>query len=354
VDHRVPRPKRGLSCPTRTAEEPGQTLNADLCFVPATHPAPTDLPAVSGSSGRLIVAPAPADPPRPHPGQVFADPERPYAAAMQAFVAASPPRITPAAPPTTDAALDPAALQRAIRQAADRLRVERRAVRQRRQAEDALWRQLWRQQHPPHAAERPTPRPPAPVVPLPSAMWRTLRQQRQETLRQRAAEDAIWRAARQDIRTQLAPATASRTWIAILVITDNCTRQCRGLPLFVAGASVTAEQVVDALRDLLAPDLQFLITDRGTHFTANAFAQLATDADFVHVLIARHRPQTNGIAERFVQTLKDWLAAHTWTTAEELATLLASFRAEYNDRPHQGLGIPGLSPNEFTNRLWLL
>jgi hypothetical protein len=27
---------------------------------------------------------------------------------------------------------------------------------------------------------------------------------------------------------------------------------------------------------------------------------------------------------------------------------------EYNNRPHQGLGLPGLSPNEFANRIWLL
>lgn len=352
--HRGPWPKRGLDCPTRTAEEPGQTLNADLCFVPATHAAPTDLPAVSGSSGRLIVTPARADAPRTHPGQVFADAERPYAEAMQAFVAASPPRSTPAAPAAPAAACNPAECQRAMRQAADRLRVERRAVRQRRQAEDALWQQLRQQQHSPKGAECPTHGPPDPAAPLPAAAWRTLRQQRKAALRQRATEDALWRAARQEIRAQVVPAAVARSWIAILVLTDNCTRQCVGLPLFVAGASVTAEQVVNALRELLPPQLQFLITDRGTHFTANTFAQLATDADFVHVLIARHRPQSNGIAERFVQTLKDWLAAHSWTTAAELARLLAAFRAEYNDRPHQGLGIPGLSPNEFANRIWLL
>jgi hypothetical protein len=37
-------------------------------------------------------------------------------------------------------------------------------------------------------------------------------------------------------------------WIAILVITDNCTRQCLGLPLFVAGPRVTAENIAEALQ----------------------------------------------------------------------------------------------------------
>ena len=144
------------------------------------------------------------------------------------------------------------------------------------------------------------------------------------------------------------------SWIAILVVTDNCTRQCLGLPLFVAGSSVTAEMVATALRTLLPPELHFLISDRGVHFTAQALEQLAQDLDFVHMVIARHRPQSNGIAERFVRTLKEWLAKKTWTSDFELFDLLAQFRLEYNDRPHQGLPIPGLSPDEFANRIWLL
>ena len=144
------------------------------------------------------------------------------------------------------------------------------------------------------------------------------------------------------------------SWIAVLVAVDNCTRQCLGLPLFVAGPNLTAEMVVEALLVLLPPELQFLITDRGTHFTANVFDQLAEGREFIHVLIARHRPQSNGIAERFVRTLKEWLADKTWHSDLELAQLLANFIAQYNDRPHQGLPTPGLSPNEFAKRAWLI
>ena len=137
------------------------------------------------------------------------------------------------------------------------------------------------------------------------------------------------------------------------MVSDNCTRQCLGLPLFVAGSHLTAEMVVQALQTLLPPDLDFLISDRGTHFTAEVFAQLAQQRDFIHVLIARHRPQSNGIAERFVRSLKEWLADKSWSSDQQLALLLQQFKAQYNDRPHQGLAIPGLSPNEFANRLWL-
>lgn len=111
--------------------------------------------------------------------------------------------------------------------------------------------------------------------------------------------------------------------------------------------------IVAALKLLLPPDLLFLITDRGTHFTAAAFQTLMLSEEFIHVLIARHRPQSNGIAERFVRSLKEWIRDKSWQDDQELAALLLLFLTEYNDLPHQGLPIPGLSPNEFANRIWL-
>jgi hypothetical protein len=43
-----------------------------------------------------------------------------------------------------------------------------------------------------------------------------------------------------------------------------------------------------------------------------------------------------------------------WQSDQELLEFLHLFLLEYNDRPHQGLPIPGLSHNEFAKRLWLL
>lgn len=36
---------------------------------------------------------------------------------------------------------------------------------------------------------------------------------------------------------------------------------------------------------------------------------------------------------------------YEWQSDDELEALLRQFCAMYNDRPHQGSGIPGLSPN---------
>ncbi|MBI4770559.1 MAG: transposase family protein [Chloroflexi bacterium] len=143
-------------------------------------------------------------------------------------------------------------------------------------------------------------------------------------------------------------------WLAILVVVDHGTRRCLELPLFTAGVHVTSEMIVAALRAICPPELQFLISDNGTQFIADAFAAFVRDYELLHVRIAPQRPCTNGIAERFVRTLKEWLETHSWNGSEELEALLAEFRDYYNDRPHQGVQLDGLSPNEFARRLYCL
>jgi transposase InsO family protein len=363
--------KRGPSGVNRTAEEPDQTVNVDLCFVPAVHAADHKLPAVSGSSGRLVVERLGEETPeQTWPGRVFDDPEVAYAEAMRAFVAAAPAPACPLAPAgAPDLLVDPnprrspREVRRAVRAQEATLRAQRRQVRTQRTADDAAWRAQRTVQRtaavPPCAApvRLPPPVSPAPSAPdlsaTPAALGPQQRAARRAALAQRQQEDARWRQQRQSLRA-LAPGPRRTVWIAVLVITDNCTRRCLGVPLFVAGPKITAEVVVAALRVLLPPELQFLISDRGVHFTAQVFAQLAAEEHFLHVLIARHRPESNGIAERFVRTLKEWLADKTWDSADDLGALLALFLAEYNARPHQGLAIPGLSPTEFARRIWLL
>jgi transposase InsO family protein len=71
---------------------------------------------------------------------------------------------------------------------------------------------------------------------------------------------------------------------------------------------------------------------------------LMLSEEFIHVLIARQRPQSNGIAERFVRTLKEWLKDKAWRDDQELAKLIEQFLDEYNDRPHQAWPFRGYRP----------
>ena len=346
----------------RTAEEPGQTLNVDLCFVPASHEVAVKLPAVSGSSGRLIVERPKAEPVEPaYPGLVFAADSLPYNEAMEQFVKASQAKDKPLPPAEMGSAeVEKGSLKvkkQRLRRKKEALRLSRRHSREQRQAEDVVWQALKSQRRTQQtdrkAHLKSGPKPTWGSKKAQAEHWRCLRQQRQAQLKQRDQQDLQWRQDRCLLREQTLELPLVTHWLAILVVTDNCTRQCLGLPLFVAGNQVTADMVVEALRCLLPPQLQFLISDRGPQFIAQLFQQLAKDEQFIHVLIARHRPQSNGIAERFVRTLKEWLADKPWQSEHELGQLLTQFLAHYNHRPHQGLPIPGLSPHEFAKRIWL-
>jgi len=332
----------------------------DLCFVPATHEVAAKLPAVSGSSGRLVVEQAPTESDeRNWPGRVFEDPTLSYEEAMLDFVVASRERASETEKPVEpgpDESLK--AKKRALRRVEVQLRDERRQIREQRQMEDAAWREMRAvrrvEEQTYQALSKEDRHQQRPAKKARDEKWRVLRDQRRATQEQRQREDKTWRQQRLELRQRWSQLPVVTAWIAIMVIVDNCTRQCLGLPLFVTGPHVTAELIVAALRVLLPPELLFLISDRGTHFTAQAFQSLMLSEEFIHVLIARHRPQSNGIAERFVRTLKEWLADKSWQNDQELAALIQQFLEEYNDRPHQGLSIPGLSPNEFAKRIWLM
>ncbi|CAG0946418.1 hypothetical protein ANRL1_02994 [Anaerolineae bacterium] len=109
------------------------------------------MPAVSGSSGRLIISP-PKDDAAEHtwPGQVFEDPTLDYTAAMQAFVAASIPEAQPGAladPPVPAEKASRREQKRRLRRETLALRDARRQTRRQRKSVDAAWRILRQQRH---------------------------------------------------------------------------------------------------------------------------------------------------------------------------------------------------------------
>ncbi len=353
--------KKANPTSSRTAEEPEQTINVDLCFVPTSHEVSEKIPAVSGSSGRLVVERPKEEKEREWPGRVFEDEELSYEEAMLKFVAASQAKEEGTEQPKAEQKGETAQIsakesRQLLKKEEKQVQNERRQVREQRKTEDVAWKEIRKKRKEQEEAYRSLSkterREQRQVKQAQDEQGPIIRQQRRDTLEKRAQEDVQWRQKRNALRERLSGLPVVTSWIAILVIVDNCTRQC--LPLFVAGPKVTAEMVVEALRILLPPELQFLISDRGTHFKADDFKMLMLSEEFIHVFIARHRPQSNGIAERFVRTLKEWLADKSWPDDQDLAALLQQFLNEYNDRPHQGLSIPGLSPNEFANRIWLM
>jgi transposase InsO family protein len=241
------------------------------------------------------------------------------------------------------------------------LQVQRRRFRVAAKASDAEWRQLRQARRQQKAAWRALSlsdqRQRSAQNAAADDRWQQDRDARRAEMAERRAADLAWRQARQALCAEEAQwkpmAQPVVTWLAILVIIDNCTRQCLGLPCFTDGIHVTAEVVVEALRQFLPAGLKFIISDNGSYFRSDALAALAQQAHFVHVRIAPYRARTNGIAERFVRTLKEELQGESWSTPEEVPGLLAQQLKMYNERPHQGRELAGLSPNEYANRLRL-
>lgn len=338
--------------------QPGQTVHIDLCVVPLSHDGTHPLAAANVKTATAeATSPSASASLLDCPGQVFANPELPYAEQMRTYVQQQAARRA-AKGKRKHRRRQKQAARQALNAQSDELRVARRRQRQMRRQEDAAWRER-RIAHR-AAAQRRRQLTPAERKAMQAAWqaeqasWRTARQQRQHQMAQRQAEDAAWRQARQEIRqalAALAEVPLVTTWLAILVVVDSATRLCLQLPLFVTGPHVTAEEIVAALRTRWPARVEFVISDNGAQFIAQAFARFADEMGFLHVRIAPHHPQTNGIAERFVLTLKQWLEKRSWHGSDELAALLAEFIAYYNDRPHQGAERKGLSPNEYAAHL---
>ena len=129
---------------SRTAEEPGLALNVDLCFVPVSHRVDVKLPAVSGSSGHLVVERLKEAGQEPdYPGKVFADPELDYVEAVQAFVQVSQPLFGPSRKAAAVEKPFPRGELQRLRQEEALLCIERRDARKRRKLEDLAWRVTW-------------------------------------------------------------------------------------------------------------------------------------------------------------------------------------------------------------------
>lgn len=299
---------------------------------------------------------------RTWPGRVFEGENLSYREAMDEFVGLrlaqrAEEEKAKLAEANGEGVADRRAQKQALRSDIQRLQVAHREERERCQAKDRAWKTLRREHREAALSLREERGGSRSEVGhrrgVLKAQWKALWAERHKELARRREERERWRQEREKIRQreQALGATLVAAWIAVLVIVDNCTRQSLGLPLFVMGAHVTAELVVEALRKLLPTELQYLIADGGSAFSGDAMKALASGLDFIRVPLAKHRPQSNGIAERFIETLKEWLASRRWETAGELEALLGEFQEYYNDRPHQGRELAGLSPNEYAARL---
>jgi len=85
--------------------------------------------------------------------------------------------------------------------------------------------------------------------------------------------------------------------------------------------------------------IERVLSDNGSCYRSDAFAESCTDLQIRHSRTRPRRPQTNGKAERFIQTLlREWAYARLYTTSEERSATLPAWINHYNyRRPHGSL-----------------
>jgi transposase InsO family protein len=94
----------------------------------------------------------------------------------------------------------------------------------------------------------------------------------------------------------------------------------------------------------LGVPIKRLLTDNGSAFRSKDFAQACTDLNLKHRFTRPYRPQTNGKAERFIQSaLREWAYGFVYQNSLQRTEQLDAWMHHYNwHRPHQGIG--GVAP----------
>ncbi|MDB5806871.1 MAG: family transposase [Betaproteobacteria bacterium] len=89
----------------------------------------------------------------------------------------------------------------------------------------------------------------------------------------------------------------------------------------------------------LGVTIRRILTDNGSAYRSRAFARTCQALGIKHRFTRPYRPQTNGKAERFIQTcLREWAYARSYANSTERTSWLAAFLAYYNTRrPHSAL-----------------
>ena len=108
----------------------------------------------------------------------------------------------------------------------------------------------------------------------------------------------------------------------------------------------TAESAVEFLWHAVAwytaqgMKVERILTDNGACYTSRKFSEACREFGIQHKRTRPYRPQTNGKAERFIQTaLKEWAYAQTYTHSWKRTACLSKWTHHYNFvRPHSALG----------------
>ncbi len=131
-------------------------------------------------------------------------------------------------------------------------------------------------------------------------------------------------------------------WEYLHVIIDDHSRLAYAEVL----ATLTAADAAAFLRRALAwyaahgVQVRAVMTDNGSAYTSHLYARTLRELGLRHIRIRPRRPQTNGKAERLIQTLiNEWAYGRIYGSSTERTAALPAYLDRYNyQRPHGSLG----------------
>jgi transposase InsO family protein len=137
------------------------------------------------------------------------------------------------------------------------------------------------------------------------------------------------------------------------VVIDDASRYTVVVPVpdETAASAVFGLETAAAEFARLGIRIERMLTDNGAGYKSHAYRDALAGLDVRHKRTRPWRPQTNGKAERVIQTLlREWAYARLYTTNRERADALPAFVDFYNRRrPHTALG--GRSPLDAVNNV---
>jgi transposase InsO family protein len=135
------------------------------------------------------------------------------------------------------------------------------------------------------------------------------------------------------------------------VVVDDASRYAVVVPVpdDTAASAVVALETAAIEFARLGIRIERVLTDNGSAYVSHAFNAAVDQLGARHKRTRPWRPQTNGKAERLIQTLlREWAYGRAYRSNAERAAALLVFVAFYNRRrPHTALG--GRSPFDAVN-----
>ncbi|KAL5489194.1 hypothetical protein EMCRGX_G018260 [Ephydatia muelleri] len=123
----------------------------------------------------------------------------------------------------------------------------------------------------------------------------------------------------------------------ILVVCDYATRYPEAMPMWAVDAEAVAEELVKMFTRVGIP--REILTDQGSNFTSQLLAELYRLLHIRPIRTSPYHPQTDGLVERFNQTLKSMLRKVATQEGEAWDKLIPYVLFAYREVPQSSTGF---------------